>query len=544
MPDKSILMRRLCDQSDAAGYSFAVIAALAICALLTIVSLIVPPSMYSDSGWGLLAWRSLLQGAPFNVVLSPDPDDIARDRADFLTWWSPGQYLVPGVLNLSGMSLGSALSLTVGLSLLVCLLGWIRFARFFELSPIVALLAVLFISTFRYTTLPFGIYTGGEILLQAATPWIFLYAYRIPTLSAYRAAAAAALILLIGFFVKLTGLIVVISALTASGLLTLISSRRITPGLVGGAVGASSAMVSLFFIWFSQGLTPASTFPNAFHLSHVVLALSAPWTAGFSWMDLLAWLFRHPARSLFDDGSTLIWFLPAIAIPVAALIVLSGKTDNSLQRLKLFTICVCATYTAFMLVLYFRGASVGTPDRHFRSVGTLVLVCALAVIFDPRTRKVSRYLFLAFCGFMSLYGLGSFAHRALSLANGDHLDKYSRTSQPLVAQAALDYTRAAYMREGGDSLFVLPSPDIAVAFPKGARIMSTHLDFQSEQEIAAMKYKGAVLGRLYVIMPSSIAAAEKGRIFLKAFSNYDFDGWETKIFGPTTVFFQKAPNRL
>src|SRR5215207_11268029 len=130
-------MRRLCDQSDAAGYSFAVIAALAICALLTIVSLIVPPSMYSDSGWGLLAWRSLLQGAPFNVILSPDPDDIARDRADFLTWWSPGQYLVPGVLNLSGMSLGSAISLTVGLSLLVCLLGWIRFARFFELSPIV-----------------------------------------------------------------------------------------------------------------------------------------------------------------------------------------------------------------------------------------------------------------------------------------------------------------------------------------------------------------------------------------------------------------------
>jgi hypothetical protein len=195
-----------------------------------------------------------------------------------------------------------------------------------------------------------------------------------------------------------------------------------------------------------------------------------------------------------------------------------------------------------MLALHIHGAAVGMSERHFRSAGTLILVCALAVTVRPQMRSTPRHMFLLFCCFMSLYGIGSYVHRALSFANGDHLDSYSRTSQPLVDRAALEFIRGAYVREGRDALFVFPSPDIVVALPLGARIMSTHLDFQSEQEIRAMKYDGTVPGRLYVIMPSSIAAAAKGRLFLMAFSNYDSNGWESKIFGVTTVFLQRVTN--
>jgi hypothetical protein len=41
----------------------ALIAALAICGVLGGVSLLVPPAMYSDSGFGFLAWRGTLLGA-------------------------------------------------------------------------------------------------------------------------------------------------------------------------------------------------------------------------------------------------------------------------------------------------------------------------------------------------------------------------------------------------------------------------------------------------------------------------------------------------
>jgi hypothetical protein len=139
---------------------------------------------------------------------------------------------------------------------------------------------------------------------------------------------------------------------------------------------------------------------------------------------------------------------------------------------------------------------------------------------------------------MSLYGLGSYAQRALRLAPGHHLDSFSRTSQPLVDPAALKFIREAYWREGRNALFVLPSAEMVVALPLGARILPTLLNFESEQDTAARQYAGVVPGRLYVVMPNSIAAENKGRIFLMAFQNYPFTGWQSNTFGLTTIFVQ------
>jgi hypothetical protein len=94
------------------------------------------------------------------------------------------------------------------------------------------------------------------------------------------------------------------------------------------------------------------------------------------------------------------------------------------------------------------------------------------------------------------------------------------------------------LREGRDALFVLPSAEVVVALPLGARILPTLLNFEPEDTTAARQYNGVVAGRIYVVMPSSIAAADKGRIFLTAFRNYSFSGWQIKTFGLTTIFIQ------
>jgi hypothetical protein len=96
----------------------ALITALAICGVLTGISLLVPPFINSDSGVGFLAWRGTLLGAA-NSVIGPDPANIARDSAGFLAYLSPGQYLAPGAISLLGVPLGIAMTLTVALSLLV-----------------------------------------------------------------------------------------------------------------------------------------------------------------------------------------------------------------------------------------------------------------------------------------------------------------------------------------------------------------------------------------------------------------------------------------
>ena len=56
----------------------ALIAALAICAVLGGISLLVPPFIEDDSASGFEAWHGTLLGA-LNSVIAPDPANIAQD---------------------------------------------------------------------------------------------------------------------------------------------------------------------------------------------------------------------------------------------------------------------------------------------------------------------------------------------------------------------------------------------------------------------------------------------------------------------------------
>jgi hypothetical protein len=500
--------------------------------------------MYSDSGWGMLEWRSLTTGGQVNAIAAPDPADISRDRGEFVTWWSPGQYLIPGVLTLFGLRLGSAFSITAGLSLLCCLLGWIQVFKYFGLSPQTATIAVAFLSTFRYSTLPFGIYDGGEILLQGLTPWLILAGCVVPVTGVFRAAALAALAVLLGFLAKLTGVLVAVAALAAGALVTLQQLRRITTSMITGAAGAMSVIAFLYVAWFSRGATPASGAGWSFQLNGLIYSVAAPWGSGVAWMDMLAWLFLNPQRPLLRDASELTWLLfPPFLFFGSGILwgLLRGAARHlGLNDLIRITICFYVICALAMALLYTHGGAISFEERHVRSAGTLIFVCAIAVADVMPRRALGRVALLAFCGFMSLYGGLSFITRVRS-TNPREIDHYSRTHQVIVDTRAIDYVRAAFAREGRSALFVLPSPDVASAFPPGARILSTQLDFESEAKVATRKYAGRVPGHLYIVIQTRLDQAAKGKLLLEGFTNYPLGAWERHQFGSTTVLVQGAP---
>jgi hypothetical protein len=228
----------------------ALITALAVCGVLGGISLLVPPFIDWDSAVGFLAWRGTLLGAA-NSIIAVDHEDIARDTVWFLTVWSPGQYLVPGAISVLGVPLGAAMTLTVALALLTSLIGWVMVVRTFAPRTSLALLVVVLIGSFHYSTHAFSTYHGGEILLQAATPWLVLAAYRVPEMDAVRAALLAAGAVFFAFFAKLAGLIVVAAALVAGSSVCFAFRRRITHGMIGGALGAVAAL-AILYITFSE----------------------------------------------------------------------------------------------------------------------------------------------------------------------------------------------------------------------------------------------------------------------------------------------------
>jgi len=536
-------------QEHAVPYKSAIFLAFALCGLFTVASLLVPPSLSHDPAWGMQEWRSYLAGNPINTVTHPDVSDISRDQASLLTWWSPGQYLVPGALTLLGIRLGAALSIVAGVSLFFCLLGWIRVAKHFALGPRTAILIVALIGTFRYSTLPFGIYNGGEVLLQGFTPWLILAACRIPSTSALRAAGLACFAILVAFFLKLTGVMVACVALFACGLEALIRLKRVTVGMISGAVGSIVAFAILYVVWFSRGSTPASGTGWSFRSADVLFAWGAPWGAGISWTDMFTSLmlnFRHPALSGSDaehgNLAITLWLLLLPMILFLTILVQGWRRrnlDQNLARLLNITIFFYAAYALTMSAIFLHGGDVSLEERHLRAPGMLILLAVLATASHLSPRSPSRLGVTALCGLMSLYGCFAFAYRARSTKRGE-IDHYSGTYQPSVDESAIDFLRTVFARDGRDALFVLPSPEVACAFSPKARILTNHIEFEPEETISGRTYRGTVRGSVYVVVPARIDQTAKASLLLKEFVDYPPDRWEKQTFGRSTVFVQQA----
>jgi hypothetical protein len=506
--------------------------------------------MESDTGWGFMAWRGTLLGH-FNSLFMPDPENISRDSATFLTLWSPGQYLIPGMISLSGVPLGVAIALTATSSLLLSLLGWIKLFKEYYPDSRIVIFGVLSIAAFRYSTLPFGIYNGGEILLQAATPWIVLGAFKVPYLSAVSAGLLAAALVFIAFLTKITGLIVAGSALMAGGVVALRRLRRVEPGTLGGAFGALVVAGAVWALFLSHGetqlsggaLSGGSTPESGLHwsilLPGALFSVVAPWVAGISWRDLLAWILWHPGRELIQQsGSVLALLMLPPAVSVASLVVLWQPNTAKESDLRILAFLYYGITIMIFVSLYYQAANIGYEERHFRSVGTLFFVGALIGAMGPNIPSWIKNIFLVLVGFLALYGLVSFSSRALAAADGHAVDRLSWTNQPIVDQSAIRYLQREYSHEGREALFVIPSSDIVVTMPLDARIILFEIDGARESRIATLRYKGRVPGHIYLLLQNRIADSAKGEALIRAFVDYNPQSWRRKTFSTSSVFVQ------
>ena len=513
------------------------IAALTICAVLGGISLLIPPFIDIDSGFGFLAWRGTLLGA-VNSVITPNPANISQDTAEFLAAFSPGQYLIPDAITLIGVPIGIAMTLTVALSMLASLTGWVMVVRAFAPRTSLALLVTVLIGSFKYSTSAFRLYHGGEILLQAATPWLILTAYRIPKMNAAPAALLAVAAVFFAFLAKITGLIVTAAALLAASLVFLSFGRRITSGMIGGALGAIAALAILYVTFFSRGYTPTTHASWSLPLGSIAFSSLAPWVAGISWQDLMTVTFF-----IFGLPVMPITVMLGPAVLVMGLVWFWRPQTTNEEQFRLFSLWFCGIVTAVFILIYIRGAAISVDERHFRSAGTLLFVCALMSALTAGPPRWMKGLFFVLCAVMALYGWASFSHQAWTAATGRTLDKTSWTNQRMFDAAAIDFIRKAYSQEGRNALFVLPSFQLAVTLPIHVRIFA--IDIES-MEMAGVRYSGRVPGHVFVLLPNKIyditkgprLDMSKGPALLSAFTDYPYDAWQKKTFANMSVFFQ------
>ena len=127
-----------------------------------------------------LAYKGTLQTGRFNVMQLVSPEDISTIQNHFVAWWSPGQWMVPGLLHsLLGCRLGVASIIITVLFSLIGLYGFYRLYRYFEFSIPITITALLIIvlSDAFYTS--YIIYQGGEILSFGVFPWFLLFVVKL-----------------------------------------------------------------------------------------------------------------------------------------------------------------------------------------------------------------------------------------------------------------------------------------------------------------------------------------------------------------------------
>lgn len=155
-----------------------------------------PLTLSIDSLYGFLTYKGTLLTGQFNSVADVSPANINQVDATFVTWWSPGQWLVPGLFTYTtGMRPGVATILITILFSISGLAGYYKVFMLYRFSAAISSLALLLIclsDTFYYS---FIVYQGGEILSFGIFPWFLLY------VSKTQKVTAGSLVLLSLFFI-------------------------------------------------------------------------------------------------------------------------------------------------------------------------------------------------------------------------------------------------------------------------------------------------------------------------------------------------------
>src|ERR1700735_5003586 len=104
--------------------------------VIGIVLFFIPPALFTDPSQGFQVLQSMQHGSGFNNLVSPDQGDISQNYTQFLTWWSPGQYLVPYFFQLiTGLNLAHGIVIATVLAEFLGLAGLYYFFKKIGFTP-------------------------------------------------------------------------------------------------------------------------------------------------------------------------------------------------------------------------------------------------------------------------------------------------------------------------------------------------------------------------------------------------------------------------
>lgn len=327
-----------------------------------------------DASMGFLTLQSSLEHGDFNRLHHPDVNNLAEDRAEFIAWWTPGQYLIPHwAAKALGTNIGNALRIVTVLCSWAGLVGcYLLYTKLGFNRPCVCLCLIVVCSQ-HYFLKSSRVYSGGDLLLFSAAPYLALGALAARTSFHWRALVVA-LACFSALFLKASALtyflaLMLYLALEIHGW----PGRRLIPSaergvylrrllILGGIIALYVAATYLAYL--SRGVTISSSARSLDSSSldrfwGIPVALAGP---------------LYGAFSFFEPYSTTTFFIPMALLGLFAILKLgSGFQTEGLPDYRRMLVAHYLAFLIFFSYAYIRGMGISYEPRHFRMVGLILL---------------------------------------------------------------------------------------------------------------------------------------------------------------------------
>jgi hypothetical protein len=513
--------------------SFDKIILLIICSTVFILGIIlffIPPALFPDPAQGFQVLRSMQMGSGFNNFVSPDQGDISQNYTEFLTWWSPGQYVMPWFFKLiTGLNTGKAIAITVTIAQLLGITGFYYFFKKIGFTPVVSAISIVFIICQQAFVVPYVYYNGGEVLLFSFEGW-FLYG----CVSLKKPGLGLILFILfsgwIGFFFKSSFL-----WMYAAGLCCLwIKLSSMGSGTakwikkafwIGIPAATSLAVIYIFYI--SRGHSPVTT-EKGFKLTSQVLdfPLASPILSGFSIDDLFHGVIYHTWKPVFNSEWGAIILILIALLSVLLIFSIIRYVPNNDYRLLLAVFYLAAIL--FFGFSYLRQLDISYESRHFRILGILIApgLIYLVAKFKPVFKFLFALVFISITYVSFTYIIKGFKMNRVSAKGA------SGIALPNIDQSSLNYI-IKLDKENRNATFVFVTNDLGLEILHNRFITLKPIDDNLKIDMDDYVYEGHA-GPLFIVLPESYNGP-KEKLIMKSFPGYS--GFTESMLSPDYVLY-------
>ncbi len=372
---------------------------LAIHGVAALLCIAFPVSLGMDIFQGFEALYGYIQyHTPFHHVLKLAYHNIAENRSFFMSYFSPGHYLLPHLLSSTlNITLSTAAILTNYLCFVAGIAGFYRIYKHFDTDAWAIGFSLLVISLQLYTLEYYYTYSTADIYLFAYLPWLFLWFLKQETFRWFHFPLLVAAYLL-GFLLKTSFLLLALPLAFVVPTYTALCEEKndrlsAIKTIAGNLLSYISAFALCHYFFNRHGEHSGYANEVSFFFIDIALTVSGPLVSAFSFDKLIDLILNERLHETRVEGALQYFYWLTFALSLWLLYRYATRARTS--RYHFIWLSYSLSVIGLTYILQLTNSGIDTNSRIYFLSGFLLLPQLADWIMQyPRWAKITTLIFI------------------------------------------------------------------------------------------------------------------------------------------------------